>query len=201
MNAVALGQPGRAVGQLRQLEPQLLTRLGVELYSTESAAVRRTLVTSQSTYQDVALSLAVQHPELGDAQETAASAALRFKGLQAEEEAYLARLSRRGEDPRIQGLAREIRVLRGQLAQTFHNAAAADKADINALIRELEGKELSLGRISRDYARQLQVRSASLADLQGVLGDGTVLVGHLSPVHSPIALIYHTILATEWPIS
>ena len=27
------------------------------------------------------------------------------------------------------------------------------------------------------------------------------LVGHLSPVHSPITLIYHAVLATEWPIS
>jgi hypothetical protein len=27
------------------------------------------------------------------------------------------------------------------------------------------------------------------------------LVGHLSPVHSSIALIYHAVLATEWPIS
>jgi hypothetical protein len=28
-----------------------------------------------------------------------------------------------------------------------------------------------------------------------------VLVGHLSPVHSSIVLIYHAVLATEWPIS
>jgi hypothetical protein len=27
------------------------------------------------------------------------------------------------------------------------------------------------------------------------------LVGHLSPMHSSIALIYHAVLATEWPIS
>jgi hypothetical protein len=27
------------------------------------------------------------------------------------------------------------------------------------------------------------------------------LVGHLSPVHSSNALIYHAVLATEWPIS
>jgi hypothetical protein len=28
-----------------------------------------------------------------------------------------------------------------------------------------------------------------------------ILVGHLSPVHSSTALIYHAVLATEWPIS
>jgi hypothetical protein len=27
------------------------------------------------------------------------------------------------------------------------------------------------------------------------------LVGHLPPMHSSIALIYHAVLATEWPIS
>src|SRR4051812_6761727 len=72
--------------------PQVLAWLGAELYSTEAATVRRQLVASQSTYQDVALSLAL-HPKAGpQAAELAASALLRFKGLAVEEEAFVARL-------------------------------------------------------------------------------------------------------------
>ena len=140
---VNLDDAAGAVRRLRQLEPQLLNWLGAELYSTESAAVRRGLVASQSTYQDVALSLAVAHPELDEAQELAASAVLRFKGLQGEEEAWLARLTRRGEDPRIRDLAGEIRRLRAQLAQVYHGGA--EKAEVAALTQELESKELALG--------------------------------------------------------
>jgi hypothetical protein len=92
---------------------------------------------SQSTYQDVVLSLAVQHPELDDAQELAASAVLRFKGLQAEEEAWLARLTRRGEDTRIQDLAGEIRLLRDQLARALAHLDHAD--DCTVLLEGGEG--------------------------------------------------------------
>jgi tetratricopeptide (TPR) repeat protein/CHAT domain-containing protein len=171
---INLNNAGGAVHRLRGLEPQLLNWLGAELYSTESAAVRRGLVASQSTYQNVALSLAVQHPELDDAHELAASAVLRFKSLQAEEEAWLARLTRRGEDPRIQDLAGEIRERRAQLAVAYHGGA--DKAQVEALTQELEAKELALGRLSRDYEQHLQVRNASLDDLRGELTDGALLV-------------------------
>jgi CHAT domain-containing protein len=172
------------------------------LYSTQSAAVRRSVVTSQSAYQDVALSLAIQQPELADAQEIAATAVLRLKGLQAEEEAYLARLSRRGEDPRIQSLAWEIRILRARLAQSFHGNATDDPAEIHAHIQELEGKEMALARLSRDYAQQLQVRDVSLDDLLANLTGGTALVefrqywpsdfraGTLGAAHWAAALIF-----------
>jgi CHAT domain-containing protein/tetratricopeptide (TPR) repeat protein len=184
LNMVNLDQPERAIGRLRQLEPHLLTWLGTELYSTESAAVRRSLVTSQASYQDVVVSLAVRYPKLAEAQALAASAVLRFKGLQAEEEAYLARLSRRGKDPRIQNLAQEIKALRSRLARAFHEAASdstelkaeLDPKELQKLKAELEAKELALGRLSRDYEVHLQVRSANVGDLQGALSDGTVLV-------------------------
>jgi tetratricopeptide (TPR) repeat protein/CHAT domain-containing protein len=191
---VNLDDTAGAVRRLRQLEPQLLSRLGAELYATESAGVRRGLVASQSTYQDVALSLSIEHSELAQAQELASSAVLRFKGLQGEEEAWLARLSRRGEDPRIRDLAGEIRRLRAQLAQVYHGGAG--KAEVDALTQEVESKELALGRLSRDYEQQLQVRNASLDDLRGVLTRGATLV-EFRP-YSPVDFRAGALGAPHW---
>ena len=136
--------------------------------------MRRQLVASQTTYQDVALSLAIRHPELPKAQELAASALLRFKGLQAEEEAYLARLVRRGRDEEVGQLAIGIRRLRDKLARTYHGGASPEQ--VAALTRELDAKELALGQLSRDYSAQLKVREASIGDLKGALFENRTLV-------------------------
>ena len=169
---INLGKIPEALRQLRQMEPALLTWLGAELYSTESAGVRAGLVASQSTYQHVALSLALQAAGEPDALQLAASAILRFKGLIAEEEAYLARIARRGQDPRAQDLAREIAALRATLAKAFHGGGV----DVDALKRDLDAKELALGKVSRDYAQRLQVRNANLADLQLTLDPDEALL-------------------------
>jgi hypothetical protein len=62
LNIVALlvnqGRRGEAVRTLGQMEPNLLGWIGQELYSTEAGTVRRHLVSSQATFQDVVLSLA-----------------------------------------------------------------------------------------------------------------------------------------------
>src|SRR5215831_16397480 len=47
-----------AVRLLQQMEPQVLGWIGQELYSTSADAVRRQLVSSQATFQNVVLSLA-----------------------------------------------------------------------------------------------------------------------------------------------
>ena len=160
---------------MRQLEPQLLNWVGQEIYSTESAAVRRGLVASQSTFQDVALTLASQYPELEMAQELAASAILRFKGLQAEEEAYLARLARRGEDPRIQSLAMDIRLLRDRLARAHHGGE--DPAEIGPSHNRAGGERTWPGQAqSPTFEQYLQVRNSSVDDLWGTLGRDTALV-------------------------
>lgn len=173
-NLVALDRPAEAARLLAQMEGPLLTWLGAELHATESAAVARDLVASQRSFQDVAVSLAVAHPEVAQAQEVAASALLRFKGLQAEEEAVIARLIRRGRDDAAGALAAEIRGLRSHLAQAFHGGAAPDELD--GLTRTLDAKDRALGRLSRDYREQLKVREASLGDLQGALTGGATLV-------------------------
>jgi hypothetical protein len=109
----------------RQMEPQVLAWLGAELYTTEAATVRRQLVASQSSYQDVALSLALLPGAGTSARELAASTLFRFKSLAVEEEAYLARLERRSQDSRVRAVAAEIKKLHQQLAKLFQGGGIA----------------------------------------------------------------------------
>ena len=173
-NLAAQGRVDEAVTLQRQMEPQVLAWLGVELYSTQAVAVRRQLVASQSTYQDLALSLALLPGAGESARELAGSALLRFKSLAVEEEAYLARLERVSPDPRIRTHATDIRQLHQRLARLFQSGGSAQQVkDITA---ELDAKELELGRISRDYAPYLQVKSASLQDLRASLPPKSALI-------------------------
>jgi CHAT domain-containing protein len=165
------------------MELNLLARLDTELYTSEEPSVRRRLV-AQASYQDIVICLALL-PEAGPAPaELAATAVLRLKGLQAEEEAFLARIMRRGQDPRVRELASEIAKLRsqlaavaprGQLLQRFLSEPAAvsrteaDNNQVATLAAQLQAQEFALGQISRAYAQQLQVRSFNPADLRAVL--------------------------------
>src|SRR5271166_2837341 len=174
VDLAAQGRVGDAAALQRQMEAQVLTWLGAELYTTEAAPVRRRLVASQSTYQDVALSLAMLPGAGADAGELAASALLRFKGLAVEEEAYLARLMRRGRDPRTRIVATEVRQLHQDLAKVFRGGGSGQA--VKDLSAQLDAKELELGRTSRDYAPYLQVRSASLQDLRARLPPHSALL-------------------------
>ena len=171
-----------AVALHRQMEPWILDRLGVELYTTESASVRRQMVASQSNYQDVALTLA-QLPGAGAAgSEMAASALLRFKGLAVEEDAYLARLAQRGEDEHIRAVAGELQGLHAQMARLVQGKASAqgfnnlDPKEIVNLTARVDAKQLELGRLSRSYGTSLQVRNASLKDLRDHLAERSALL-------------------------
>jgi CHAT domain-containing protein len=99
---------------------------------------------------------------------------LRFKGLQAEEEAYLAQIVRRGGDPKAESLAREIATLRGRLATLHHSGGQAEQFE--HLRHDLDARELALGRLSRNYQRHLQVRNFNLRDLQQALPDRRALL-------------------------
>ncbi len=164
------------------MEPLILDRLGAELYTTESAKVRRQTVASQNIYQDIAVSLA-QSPEAGVAGgQMAASALLRFKGLAVEEDAYLARLSRSGNDEHIRAVAAELRDLHAQMARLTQGnfdpkvQGILDSQQMTDLIARVDAKQLELGRLSHNYATSLQVRNASLQDLQARLPERSALL-------------------------
>jgi hypothetical protein len=170
----AQGQVAAAIALHREMGLLILDRLGVELYTTESAKMRRQMVASQSTYQDVALTLA-QLPGAGVAgSEMATSALLRFKGLAVEEDAYLVQLAHSGKDAQIRAVAAELQSLHAQMARLSQGSASAqDVADLTA---RMDAKQLELGRLSHKYAASLQVRSAGLKELRDHLAERSALL-------------------------
>jgi CHAT domain-containing protein/Tfp pilus assembly protein PilF len=162
-----------AVRMLQQMEINLLGRIGEELYSTEAGGVRRQLVSSsQASYQDMVLTLATAAGSSNDTRRLAATMVLRFKLVQGEEEAYLARLARRSQDPRVQALVNDIGKLRAILAAAAEKAPAAFEKTLQAL----EGKRRELIDASPDYKDRLRVLDTRLDDVRKALPSGSALV-------------------------
>ena len=106
-------------------------------------------------YQDAALSLAVT-PGVDDtrAAALAASAVLRFKNLAADEDAYLAHLSRASADSDIRAAATKVRKLHAERAQLFQGGGTAVQVEQTA--RDLDAAELALGQLSRTMRRSFR---------------------------------------------
>jgi CHAT domain-containing protein/Tfp pilus assembly protein PilF len=170
----ALGRRDEAVRLLRATEAQIIVRLSTELYSNKSASSRREFVASPAGYQNLALSLALLPGARPEAAEAAASAVLRFKGIQADEEVYLGQMVRNGADPQAHALARDISRLHQQLASLTNDGGQLP--ELAALIAELEDREMVLGQISRHYQQHLQVGYVNPTNLQAALRPGQALL-------------------------
>ncbi len=166
---VNLKQPERALRLLERLEPRLLELAALRLRTTRQEWVRRRFLASQSTFQDVALTLAMRHPEEAFF-DLAAKVMLRWKQIQGEEEAFLARLVRRrgGQDAEVRELAQEIAALRRELSH-LANRPEPDVDLQRQKLNELEAKETRLAQISRAFNRHLQVRAANADDVRSYL--------------------------------
>ena len=166
---VNLRQPKQALQLLQRMEPRLLERAALELRHTRQEAVRRLFLTSQSHFQDVVLTLTLSHPE-PEYLDLAAKVMLRWKQIQGEEEAFLARLVRRRseQDTEIRELARQSAELRRDLSH-LANSPEPNADLLLKKLNELEAKEIRLAQISREFNRHLQVRSASVDDVRHFL--------------------------------
>jgi hypothetical protein len=166
----------------QRLESGLLGWIGAEFYQTTAIADRRQLIASQSAYQDVAISIALLSGTSDSAKEVAANAAIHFKELSVEEEAFLTHLSRRSSDLHVRHLAADITAIHGQMARA--SRFSSDQVSLANLSDELAHKEFELGRVSREYANELQVRRATVSDLRGTLGsdEGLLEIRQYKPV-------------------
>ena len=169
---VNLEQPKRALQLLERMEPRLLELTALQLRHTQQERVRRRFLTSQSNFQDAVLTLALSHPE-PEYFNLAAKVMLRWKQIQGEEEAFLARLVRRrgGQDTEIRELAKQIAELRRDLSH-LANLPEPDADLQRNKLNELEAKEIRLAQISREFNRHLQVRSANVDDVRHYLPHG-----------------------------
>ncbi len=176
-NLVNLKQPKRALQLLERMEPRLLELAALQLRHTQQERVRRMFLTSQSNFQNVVLTLALSHPE-SEYLDLAAKVMLRWKQIQGEEEAFLARLVRRrsGQDAEIRELAQQIAELRRDLSH-LANLPKPDADLQRKKLNELEAQEIRLAQISREFNRHLQVRSANVDDVRQYLPrDGGALL-------------------------
>jgi CHAT domain-containing protein len=163
---VNLKQPRRALQLLERMEPRLLELAALQLRHTRQEVVRRLFLTSQANFQDVVLTLALNNPE-PDSLDLAAKVMLRWKQIQGEEEAFLARLVRRRseKDSEVRKLAKQIAELRRDLSH-LANLPEPDTDLQRKKLNELEAKEIRLAQISREFNRYLQVRGANVDDVR-----------------------------------
>ncbi|MDE5454134.1 tetratricopeptide repeat protein [Bradyrhizobium sp. CSA112] len=165
------GRREEAVKKLQQMEPHLLGWIGQELYSTETDAVRRRLVSSQAPFQDAVLNLAIAENS-SEARRVAGNVILRFKLLQSEEESYLARITRGSQDPRVRTLAGEV----GKLRAALVTAAQAEPGVFDKALQALDAKQRELGEFSRLYKDHLRVLTANLEDVRAAVPPRAVLI-------------------------
>jgi CHAT domain-containing protein len=165
------GRREEAVKKLQQMEPHLLGWIGQELYSTETDAVRRRLVSSQAPFQDAVLNLAIAENS-SEARRVAGNVILRFKLLQSEEESYLARITRRSQDLRVRTLAGEV----GKLRAAVVTAAQAEPGAFDKALQALDAKQRELSKFSRLYEDHLRVLTANLGDVRAAVPPRAVLI-------------------------
>ncbi len=166
---VNMNQLRDALRLLQRLEPRLLELAALRLRHTRQEHVRRLFLANQSSFQDVVLTLALNHPEPSFL-ELAAKVMLRWKQIQGEEEAFLARLVRRrsGQDAEVRELAGQIAALRRELSY-LANQPEPDGALLRDKVNALEAKEIRLAQINWEFNRHLQVRSANADDVRNYL--------------------------------
>ena len=166
VNLVNLKQPEHALQLLERMDPRLLELAALHLRHTQQESVRRLFLWNQSNFQHMVLTLALSNskPEYLD---LAAKVMLRWKQIQGEEEAFLARLVRRSsrQDTVIRELAKQIAELRRDLSHLAN--LPEPNADLQRKkLNELEAKEIRLAQISREFNRHLQVRGANVDDVR-----------------------------------
>lgn len=162
------------IALLGRLDEALLSWLGGEVQGTSQRSARRRLVADQRQYQEIALRLALAHPDNLDLQRLAAEAIIRHKGIQGEEEAALSRLLRGATVPAetralAKDVARQRTKLAAEFARSMRDQAATAPGDAMALIGDLEESEAALARASGLFARRAAVLEAGLDGVQAGL--------------------------------
>lgn len=172
---VLQGRPELALALVGEMDAGLMSWLGGELRDTSSRAQRRVIAALQDEHRQLAVRIALALPDDPAAQAAAATAVLRYKGLQGEEDAVLERIARRapeGSETRV--LVERIAALRSALATAFaagqSSTAAVSGEEIETLSHQLAAAEVALARVSRRFEAQLAVRDVDVARIQEALG-------------------------------
>ncbi|MCP4284423.1 MAG: CHAT domain-containing protein [Gammaproteobacteria bacterium] len=171
---ISQGNQPAALCQLRRLDARLRAYMGLQLATTEKERVRRGLLATESTLQDVVSTLAVRHPSIDTAQ-LAADILLRWKRFAGKEEGVVARLARTSQDPHVVKLAQQIRSSRAALSRLV-NLAEPNAETIASERAKLERLETALARLNRTFRDHVDSRGVTWETVQGALPPGAALL-------------------------
>jgi tetratricopeptide (TPR) repeat protein len=164
----------KALRELRRMDERLRRFVGAQLTTTLQERVRRRWLVSESHFQDVVFSLALQHPQ-PDILRLAADVLLRWKRLAGEAEAQTARLARTNRDPRVVKTAGELSRWRAILSRLV-NLPEPDKDAIAAARAQVERLDVALARLSREFQGYLAGRAVEWEQVQSALPRGAALL-------------------------
>jgi CHAT domain-containing protein len=165
-----------ALRLLKKMENLALRRADLMLYSTQKQRVRRQFMLSVSNFQDVVFTLTTQYKK-PESSRLAADTIIRWKQMQAEEEAFMANLVHQPVAPEVRELAEKITQFRSRLTHAVH--APEETSDIQksqSVLEELEALELKLAQISRGYKHHLEVYSADAEKVRWSLPEKSALL-------------------------
>ena len=188
-------QPQHALQQLKLLEPRLLGFAGGQLHTTLREQVRRNFLLSQTSFQDVVFTLAIQHKDLPAFHVFAAEVLLRWKQVQRDEDAYLAGLIRTSKDAVVIRLGQEIRDLRRDISHQTH-ISPGDPESLRAKHRALDDKEVELARHSPHCKRLRVMPGLQLNDVRTHLPQGSALLD--LRVYNPVDFKTGKLKALHW---
>ena len=151
MVLVNLNQYKESVKLLKRMEPVQLFYAKSQFYTTHKERVRRALFTRLTTsFHSVVLGLVQCYPDDKELIQFATNVLLRWKQVQAEEEAVIAKLLH-NPDPKIVALTTKIKQKRAKLSHKIYQVDNID--DISKVTEELETAELELAQKSESYQK------------------------------------------------
>jgi CHAT domain-containing protein len=168
-------QTARALPLLSHMDTRLLAYTATQLSTLRKERVRRQLLLSIANFQDVVLTLHRLDPSSETAR-LAASVVLRWKHMQADEEALTAHLVRTTHDPRIRALGEQMMRLRARLSRRVIPSEAQTPETPVPTLEALEAVELELTRLSQSARDQFAASSADIDRVRSQLPpDGALL--------------------------
>lgn len=159
---------------LKRLQISVLKYAMVELSFTLGETQKRHFLTKQSILQDLALVLALQHPQ-PDNQNFATTALLRWTQVQGEEVLYLQHLIRHPNSLKIQELGKKIRDEREKLS-FIANTPNANPKLLQTSLDNLAQLEVQLSQQSWKFKQHLAIRNLDLDDVRKALPSNSALL-------------------------
>ncbi len=160
---------------LQKIEKRLFVRSGYQLYSIQKDRVKRKFLYSKSNFQNIVFSFAGLYKSR-DLSRFTANVALRWKQIQKEEQAFIARLAQTSNDPQIKELITKISSLRSILPRSFQDKNSEGMRAPEKILEDLELAELELAGLSREYKENLEVYGADVNRVRAGLPTSGALI-------------------------